>query len=238
MVTQLGSTVWPMVLPLTLLAFASFQVGVRNPFDLIPAYLGLPSTVPPEVASAAFKIVPGTYFLPFVVYFVFSSIVLVGLYLRWRPIFYLFLVSALLMIASSIVATVITQGGSRLCSAAGILPGLLMLLLLFQLEDDFFTDDRRLILRADRDATNGPAMLASGQRYAQHSMWAMAAIHLRRAVAKMPYDIAPVLMLTAVYMNLKRYDLAEKSLAQARSMDPADPQIEKLAAMLAERRAE
>jgi tetratricopeptide (TPR) repeat protein len=236
MVMQLGGTVWPMVLPLTLLAYVSLRVGVSNPFDLIPAYLGLPGSVPPEVASAAFKIVPGVYFLPFVVYFVFSSIVLAGLYLRWRPIFYLFLVSALLMIASSIVAAVITQGGSRLCSAAGILPGLLMLLLLFQLEDDFFTDDRRLILRADRDATNGPALLASGQRYARHGMWAMAAIHLRRAVAKMPYDIAPVLMLTAVYMNLKRYDLAEKSLAQARSMDPADPQIEKLAATLAERR--
>jgi len=233
---QLGGTVWPMVLPLTLLAYASFRVGVSNPFDLIPAYLGLPGNVPPEVASAAFKTVPGFYLLPFAVYFLFSSAVLAGLYLRWRPIFYLFLVSALLMIISSIAATLIIQSGSRLCGAAGIIPGLLMLLLLFQIEDDFFTDDRRLILRADRDATNGPALLASGQRYAKHGMWAMAAIHLRRTVARMPHEIAPLLMLTAVYLNLKRYDLAEKSLAQARSMDPADPQIEKLAATLAERR--
>jgi tetratricopeptide (TPR) repeat protein len=219
-----------------MLTYVAYRVGIDNPFDLIPAYLGLPSNIPPEVAGKAFATLPGTYFLPFVVYFVFSSVVLAGLVLRWRPIFYLFLVSALLMIASSIVAAVIVQSGSRLCSAAGILPGVLMLLLLFQIEDDFFTDDRRLVLRADRDATNGPALLASGQRYAKHGMWAMAAIHLRRAVARMSYDTAPVLMLTAVYMNLKRYDLAEKALAQARSMDPADPQVEKLAATLAERK--
>ncbi len=237
MVVQLGATVWPMMLPLTLLAYASFRVGVSNPFDLIPAYLGLPGNVPPEAVSEAFKTVPGAYFLPFVVYFVFSSIVLAGLYLRWRPIFYLFLVSALLMIISSIAAALIIQGDSRLCGAAGIIPGVLMLLLLFQIEDDFFTDDRRLVLRADRDATNGPALLSSGQRYARRGMWAMAAIHLRRAAARMPYDIACPLQLAAVYMNLKRYDLAEKALAQARSMDPADPQVEKLAATLAERRA-
>jgi tetratricopeptide (TPR) repeat protein len=236
MVMQLGGTVWPMMLPLVMLTYVAYRVGIDNPFDLIPAYLGLPSNIPPEVAGKAFATLPGTYFLPFVVYFVFSSVVLAGLVLRWRPIFYLFLVSALLMIASSIVAAVIVQSGSRLCSAAGILPGVLMLLLLFQIEDDFFTDDRRLVLRADRDATNGPALLASGQRYAKHGMWAMAAIHLRRAVARMSYDTAPVLMLTAVYMNLKRYDLAEKALAQARSMDPADPQVEKLAATLAERK--
>jgi tetratricopeptide (TPR) repeat protein len=236
MVMQVAGTVWPMVLPLAVLTFVAFQVGIKNPFDLIPAYLGLPSNVPPEVASKALKMVPGIYFLPFAVYFVFSSIVLAGLYLRWRPIFYLFLASALLMIASSVVTAVIVEGGNRLCSAAGIIPGVLMLLLLFQLEDDFFADDRRLILRADRDATNGPALLVSGQRYAKRGMWAMAAIHLRRAAARMSNDIAPVLMLTAVYMNLKRYDLAEKALAQARSMDPASPQIERLAAMLAERK--
>jgi tetratricopeptide (TPR) repeat protein len=235
-VMQLGGTVWPMMLPLTVLTYVAYQVKITNPFDLIPAYLGLPSSVPPEAASAAFKIVPGVYLLPFAVYFVFSSVVLAGLVLRWRPIFYLFLVSALLMIASSVVTAVVVEGGNRLCSAAGIIPGILMLLMIFQLEDDFFTDDRRLVLRADRDATNGPAMLASGQRYAKHGMWALAAIHLRRAAAKMPHEIAPALMLTAVYLNLKRYDLAEKSLAQARSLDPADPQVEKLAATLMERR--
>jgi tetratricopeptide (TPR) repeat protein len=238
MVMQLGGTVWPMMAPLIVLTYVAFKVGITNPFDLIPAYLGLPSNVSPEVASKAFKLVPGIYFLPFAVYFVFSSIVLAGLYLRWRPIFYLFLVSALLMIASSVVTAVVVEGGNRLYSAAGIVPGVLMLLLLFQLEDDFFADDRRLVLRADRDATNGPALLSSGQRYAKRSMWAMAAIHLRRAVAKMPHEIAPALMLTAVYLNLKRYDLAEKSLAQAQSLDPADPQVEKLTATLAERRAE
>jgi tetratricopeptide (TPR) repeat protein len=236
MVMQLGGTVWPMMVPLMVLAYVAYQVRITNPFDLIPAYLGLPSNVPPEVASAAFKTVPGAYLLPFAVYFVFSSIVLAGLYLRWRPIFYLFLVSALLMIASSVTATLLIPSGNRLCSAAGIVPGGLMLLLLFQIEDDFFTDDRRLILRADRDATNGPALLASGQRYAKRSMWAMAAIHLRRAAARMSHDIAPLLMLTAVYMNLKRYDLAEKTLAQARRMDPADPQLERLGAALTERK--
>jgi hypothetical protein len=233
LVMQLAGTVWPATAPLMVLVYVAYRVGVTNPFDLIPAYLGLPGNVPPEVADAALKLVPRAYILPSILYFLFSSAVLVGLYQRWKPVFYLFLVSALLMLASATAALVIIPSNARICGGGGVILALLMLLLLLQLEDDFFFDERRLVLRVDRDATNGPALLASGQRYAQRAMWAMAAIHLRRATSKMPYEVACHLLLTTAYIGLKRYDLAEKTLSEARRLSPDDPQIEKLAAVLA-----
>ncbi len=236
LVMQLAGTVWPATVPLMVLVYVAHRVGATNPFDLIPAYLGLPGNVPPEVADAALKLAPRAYILPFILHFLFSSAVLVGLYQRWKPVFYLFLVSALLMLTSAIAALVIIPSNARICGGGGVILALLMLLLLLQLEDDFFFDERRLVLRVDRDATNGPALLASGQCYAKRAMWAMAAIHLRRAASKMPHEVACPLLLTTAYIGLKRYDLAEKTLSEARRLSPDDPQIEKLAAVLAGQR--
>jgi cytochrome c-type biogenesis protein CcmH/NrfG len=62
-------------------------------------------------------------------------------------------------------------------------------------------------------------------------MWAMAAIHLRRAVSWLPEGIDGHLELAAAYIGLKRYDLA-KALAEARRISPDDPQVEELTALL------
>jgi tetratricopeptide (TPR) repeat protein len=115
--------------------------------------------------------------------------------------------------------------------------GLLMFLLVLQLEDDFFFDEKRLLLRPDPDATNGPALLNSGYRYAKREMWATAAIHLRRATGHMPHQIDPHLALATAYLNLKRYDLAANALDEARRIEPNDPQVERLTTILSNQRA-
>ena len=234
LVMQLASTVWPVTAPFLILTYVAQELGVYNPFTLVPAYLGLSSSVPPDVTQQVFKHLPPVTIVPFIFYFLFSSVVLVGLYLRWKPIFYMFVISALLTLASAMAATIIIQSSARMCSGGGIILALLMLALLLQIEDDFFFDEKRIILRVDRDATNGPALLASGQRYARRALWAMAAIHLRRAASKMPHEIACHLLLATAYIGLKRYDLADQALAQARRISPDDPQVEKLAAVLAQ----
>jgi tetratricopeptide (TPR) repeat protein len=119
-----------------------------------------------------------------------------------------------------------------MCSGGGLILALLMLLLVLQIEDDFFFDETRLLLRPDRDATNGPALLSSGQRYAKRNMWALAAIHLRRATSQMPHVVDPHVALAVAYLNLRRYDLAESALEEARRINPDEPQVERLEVML------
>jgi hypothetical protein len=208
----------------------------------------LPNDVPPEIASAAFESIPRLYFLPFILFFLFSLAVLVGLYLRWKPIFYLFLTNVLLTFGSAIAGIALglglpsegiflNQRVGLLCSGGGVILALMMFLLVLQIEDDFFFDEKRILLRHDRDAAKGPDFLDSGHRYAGHDMWAMAAIHLRKAAALMPHQTDPHLALSAAYLNLKRYELAASALEEARRINPSDPQIEHLAVALTSRQA-
>ena len=226
-----------------MLFYAARQAGLDNFFLLVAPYLGLPSDLPPETVSAAFEAIPRAYVLPLAIYILFSLVVMAGLYLRWKPVFYFYLVNALLVLVSAFAGMAIglslaAEGaalGQRVgivCSGGGLILGLLMFFLVLQLEDDFFFNEKRLLLRPDRDATNGPALLSSGHHYARREMWAMAAIHLRRATGHMPHQIAPYLALAAAYLNLKRYDLADDALEEAKRIAPNDPQVERLTTVL------
>jgi hypothetical protein len=229
---QMAGIIWPATVPLLMLIYAAQEVGIENPLTLVPVYLGLPSSVPPKVASAAFESVPRLYVLAFAFYLPFALMVLIGLYLRWKPIFYLFLISALLALVLGGAGMLLGQGLGLICSGGGVILALLMFLLLLQLEDDFFFDEKRLLLRVDRSAKKGLDFLASGRRYMRRKMWVMAVIHLRRAVAWLPDWIDSHLELAAAYIGLKRYDLAAKALAEARRISPDDPQVEELTALL------
>jgi tetratricopeptide (TPR) repeat protein len=240
---QTASIIWPAFLSTLVLFYAARQAGLDNFFLLVAPYLGLPSDLPPETVSAAFEAIPRAYVLPLAVYILFSLAVMAGLYLRWRPVFYFYLVNTLLILASAFAGMAVslslsTEGaalGPRvgiLCSGGGLILGLLMFFLVLQLEDDFFFDEKRLLLRLDRDATNGPALLSSGRHYAKREMWAMAAIHLRRATGHIPHQIDPYLALAAAYLNLKRYDLAADALEEGERIAPGDPQVERLRTVL------
>jgi tetratricopeptide (TPR) repeat protein len=240
---QAASIIWPAFTLLVALFYAARQAGLDNFFRLMPVYLGLPGDLPPQIASAALEVVPRAYILPVVFYVLFSLAVMTGLYLRWKPIFYLYLANALVILGCAVVGMAIglslppEEGGVSqrvgiMCGGGGVIPGLLMFLLVIQIADDFAFKKKRVLLRPDRDATNGPALLDSGLRYARQGMAALAAIHLRRAIAHMPHQIGPHLALVAAYLSLKRYDLAASALEEARRIDPNHPQIEYLTAVL------
>ena len=72
-----------------------------------------------------------------------------------------------------------------------------------QLEDEFFFDERQLLLRVDRSAKKSLDFLASGRRYMRRNVWAMAAIHLRRATSWLPDWIDGRLELAVAYIHLK-----------------------------------
>jgi hypothetical protein len=245
MTSQVAGIIWPAAVALLMLMFAAYQAGLDNFFRLVPVYLGLANDVPPEMAAAALEWLPRLYVLPFFVFSSLSLAVLVGLYVRWRPIFYLFLVSAVLTSVIAFAGIAVVPGLARegmiraglACSGGGVILALLMFLLLLQIQDDFFFDEKRLLLRPDRDATNGPALLNSGQRYARRNMWALAAIHLRRAVSQISHEHALDchLMLSMAYLNLNRYTLAASTLEEARRIEPGDPRIQHLSDVLTSR---
>lgn len=242
---QAAAVIWPTSIALFMLSFAAYRVGLENFFRLVPVYLGLPGNVPPRVVDAALEWVPRTYVLPFIAFSLVSLGMLIGLYMRWKPIFYLFVIGALLALVTAVAGIAIGLGlpgeglvrGALACSGGGLVLSLLMFLLIFQIEDDFFFDEKRLLLRPDRDATNGPALLNSGQRYARHKMWALAVIHLRRAESQIPHELALQchLLLSVAYLNLKRYALAASALEEARRIDPGDSQVQHLSDVLTSR---
>jgi tetratricopeptide (TPR) repeat protein len=229
---QMAGIIWPATVPLLMLIYAAHEVGVDNPLTLVPVYLGLSGSVPPKVASAVLEAVPRLYFLVPALYVLFSLGVLFGLYLRWKPIFFMFLISALLTLVLGGAGMLLSQGVGLICSGGGVILGILMFFMLLQLEDDFFFDEKRILLRVDRSAKKGLDFLANGRRYMRRKMWAMAVIHLRRAASWLPDWIDSHLELAAAYLGLKRYDLAAKALAEARRINPDDPRIEELTALL------
>lgn len=245
---QAASIIWPGFILLVALFYAARQAGLDNFFRLVPVYLGLPGDLPPQITGAALEVVPRVYVLPVVFTMLFSLAIMAGLYLRWKPVFYLYLANALVILGSAVAGMTIglslpadegtvSQRVGAMCGGGGLILGLLMILLVIQISDDFAYKKKRVLLHPDRDATNGPALLDSGLRHARQGMWALAAIHLRRAVSYMPHQIDPHLALAVAYLNLKRYPLAAGALEHARRINPNHPQIEHLTRVLNSRRA-
>ncbi|GAB4548576.1 MAG: hypothetical protein Kow0063_43520 [Anaerolineae bacterium] len=245
---QAASIIWPAFILLVALFYAADQAGLDNFFKLVPVYLGLPADLPAEVVEAALEALPRIYILPVVLAMLFSLAIMAGLYLRWKPAFYLYLANALVVLGSAVAGIgiglglpadkgIVSQRAGLMCGGGSVILGLLLVMLVIQISDDFAYKKKRILLRPDRDATNGPALLDSGLRYARQGMWALAAIHLRRAVSYMPHQIDPYLALTVAYLNLKRYHLADSALQEARRINPHHPQVEHLAGVLDNHRA-
>jgi hypothetical protein len=62
-----------------------------------------------------------------------------------------------------------------------------------------------------------------------------AAIYFRQASIQMPSNLKTHLALGFAYFNLKKFDLADVALAEARRIDPASPLVKELEADLQER---
>ncbi len=168
----------------------------------------------------------------------YSGAVAVGLFMRWMIIMYLYIANAILMLVMGLVMMFImsAQGLSAglTCGGSFLVLALIQIGLIIGVEGDFAYDKRRILLRTDPDAIGAIALLDSGRRYAKHHMWALAAVHLQRAVQMMPTELDHHLFLAGVYINLKRRDLANKILDQARRISSYDARLEKLAAIAAQ----
>ncbi len=108
-----------------------------------------------------------------------------------------------------------------------------MFLLLRSLVDEYLFDEERILLDVDKDVRSSDVGLRSrGLFYYKRRMWALAAVYLRRATAINYSDPGLFLSLAATYINLKRYDLADDALGQARQLAPDMPEVQEMADLL------
>ncbi len=237
LVVQLYTTAQALAAPLFVTIWIAVQLqytgavlGAVDPIALLSAYLWLPNDLPPEVVSASFELFPRYAFFAMLIPLLLNAIVLIGVLIRHRLVYYFFLATALIQLAFSLGS--LALGGSLASGISGAVGALMGLLFIFLTESDFRWERRRILLKADPSLHDGPALLLQGEKYAQRGMWAMAALYIRRATAWMPDRLATRLALVVACIRLKRYDLAEEALKEARRLDPESPKVLELASLL------
>ena len=203
-------------------------LSLSDPLALVDASQGLPSLA--DVVSAGLAAVPGYVLLLSALPCLFSLSLFVGLYLRWRPVYYVLLVDASCWLLAAVASMILGQG--IISGVTGVVLAVAKLLLVFQLEDDFAWKGRRILLRLDRGLSRGADFLARGSFYAKRRMWAMAAIHLRRAVGSLPGRLDCHTALAIAYIRLEYYDRAARALAEASRISPGDTRVEELRGVL------
>ena len=102
------------------LSGAALQIK-SEPFTLLPVYLGLPNQVPSHVASAALEALPRPVFFLFTLSFIFSLMMFIGLYQRWKPVFYLYLVSAALGLILAVAGMSLSRMDSLLFAGLSLI---------------------------------------------------------------------------------------------------------------------
>jgi tetratricopeptide (TPR) repeat protein len=235
MVVRFAVAVFSALAPIVALTVVAYRtVGEFDPLRFVPVYLGTPSRVAPGLAREALEMVPRTYLVPFVVLSVYSLVLLAGMYLRWKPIFYLMLTGVAVRFALAVVAAVLGQYYGLLCGGLGATISVASFLVVMSVQDDFAWDLQRVHFQIDRRAQGGAARLERARACAERGMWALAALYLRGAVAKMPGQIGPYTRLAHAYLRLKRPDLARTALEEATRIDPHDPRVQDLAGLVRE----
>jgi len=169
-----------------------------------------------------------------------STVVLVGLFMRWRVFWYLFLVNAGLGLVTAVAAMFVASSVMPVgivCGGVMVLLQIGMVFLAFQMQDDFFFNYSRILLRPDRSARSALDYLAHARQYANRQMWALAVVHYQRAAGIMAGQIEPHLGLAVSLAKVKHHDRAAAALAEARRIAPDNPHIAEVEAMLREARS-
>jgi Tfp pilus assembly protein PilF len=242
-----------LLLPTFLLIYLSALVDVDNYLDLLPIYGGW-QAIPPEVAEALFGLLSKFTFWLATVPALIAVLILLMLLPRWHKLFFGALglsglrILLLLMLLGVIVNMISENAPARVSLFLSIMHYLtpITALILFggavaafifllRTEEEFEMDVDRIMLQIDSGIVDSEMGLRiAGRRAAKRRMWALAALHLRRALG-LNKRLETTLMLVMAYINLEEYDLAEDALTVARQLGPDVPQVTEMMALLKER---
>ena len=213
-------------LALAALPFAIYFGGLEL-LDLLGAYGGGAETL---LSPGALTIIALLAALPGL----FSGVVLVGLYFRWRVVYWLFLAEALVEVIMSALAMAFVHPASGI---PGFASAIARTFLVFQIGGDFEWNSRRILLRVDRGLKSSVEYLMRADFYTKQKMWALAVVHIRSAQSLLPDRLDCHVALAVAYIRLKRYDLADRALLQAKRLAPGDPRLAELEALLDDMRS-
>jgi len=225
---QITSTLMLAAVPFMSLFIVAFTAGIPNTAQLLPAYIGLPHTLPEATLQAAHSLLPPILFWLLWMPFLMGLVMVIGIYLRWRIMFYLMLAGAVLGLISSI---------GSLAFAGRSLPGLIggivgvglsfaNAVLMIKLEQDFRAQRRvRVTLTLDRGPNTGMDYLLRGRAYAASKMWALSAIHFRRASGLMTLGIDGLAGVAQTTAQLGDMDLAQWALENALEREPDNHRV-------------
>jgi tetratricopeptide (TPR) repeat protein len=219
---QFGVTLALATLGVSLFIILPRFQGIRDPFAFLPLYFGQIGTQPENLGQVILTAFPRWLFWGFSGATLYSFLLMVLLYIRILHGNTLYLVNASVVLLLSFLTIIFYYASMPLLIAGvvGLFLGAAQLFITLNLWNDFTFNERRIQLRIDRDAKTHMTLYQSGRRYSKLAMWGLAVIHLRRAAVGNPKSPAYQIALAIAYMNIKRYDLATKTLDQAEKLDP------------------
>lgn len=250
------------LLPLLLLTYIGMRVELDSIFQLLPVYLGR-AQLPPDEAAILFGLVPRNLFWLALLPGGLSVCMALGLLSRWPPLYFVLMgmgglrfvagLGKLMIVISSRLETLppammsafavkpagqavdLLRAGIIGSDALVVALSGLALALLVGLQAHFTFETRRRLLRLDAEAENKDVGLwLRGRAYAQQKVWALAALHLHHTLL-LKDTLEAYLLLAVAYIHLARFDLAAKTLNNARHISPGDPRIDEFMALLVEK---
>ncbi len=198
--------------------------------NLLSIYMELPPSVTPEGIRSSVSILIAISSVTFLL----SLAGLIGLFVRWPIVYYLLLAQAVIEILGAVLSLV---SSLSICSVFPVALSIGWLVLIFQLEDEFLVEKRRILMEIDPRMTNVDSLVRKAATYNEQGMWAAAALCLQRALGLQHTRVDIHLALTTNYIRLRRYDWAERQLAQAKRVDSQHARLKQLEDLLHEIRS-
>lgn len=221
--------------PLLWVLQVSQRLGLQDYTLLLPLYFGGKSALPAEAIPVVLEQAPRWQFWINWIPAVLALGLLIGISVRWAPVYYFLLVNAILSVFLVVVAGFLMEGPLKWVSTGcGFIMAVVILVLTLNLQSDFIKKQKRLLLQVDRGVTEGMSFFSHGMRYMEEGRWALAALHLRRAAALTPGKPAPQLELARACLRLDDFTLAAQALKNLRHMSPQLPGLAELEAELKE----
>ncbi|MBN1993146.1 MAG: hypothetical protein JW953_10615 [Anaerolineae bacterium] len=209
--------------------------GFPSPFPFLPAYFGRPVDQPEELKQIILTLFPPWAFWGGVGATVYSLLLMLLLYFRVPNGHILYLINGGAMLIVGLLGAILFYYSLPIVMAFGVvmLIAAAQLFITMNLWYDFTFVETRLRLVIDPGVKGHTSFFISGRNYSEKGMWGRAVIHLRRAIAAEPGHPLYHLALIVAYMNIKRYDLAQKALTRAEELEPHSEKIAQLKKELA-----
>lgn len=234
-VLQLATILYLLMAGAAIYILAGKGRGISNPLPFLPIYLGLPVSQPAALSQALLHAFPRWLFWSFGGAIIYSLGLLALLYrrVRYGNVLYLLNAAATLILVFAGIYYYHNFLIILFFCLIGLLFGIGQLSAALLSGADFNYKTIRLRLKVDKGIKQHTSFFLSGRHYSQRGMWGAAIIHLRRAIAGDPSNLAYRLALVVAYLKVARYGLARKELAEAKKLAPHSTDVYRLEKTLA-----